>query len=260
MPDGFAPGPIEFEIHLPVDDETIGRHIRSAIARGLPELREFEYPQDGPLKVIASGPSARLADLSGPTLAVNGALGLFTAQGQAPTYWAACDPQELVADFLAECPAETHYLVASKCHPKVFDRLLSLGRKVTLWHVGEDGAWDHLEGRSCILSRISITLTAIAGLMPALGWRAFETWGWDGCFMDGVHHATGQPLGEQMLVEIDVEGRTFRTTTSWALEAEDMLGSLCTSPWPPVIHGDGMFAALLAAHLDSPRSGAAHAR
>src|SRR5215469_5748983 len=112
----IIPGtPVQFVHRTPVDMDGLIANVRWSSALGLPELRDFEYPREETLNIIANGPSARGAPLDGPTLAINGALKLFTDMGRAPTFWTACDPQPLVADFLRNPPEETVYLVASKC-------------------------------------------------------------------------------------------------------------------------------------------------
>src|SRR4051812_23421948 len=115
-------------------DDQIRRNMDYALSLGLPEA------DGGPLKhltVVANGPSARHLPLwpEGDTLALNGALKLFRTKGASPTYWAGCDPQPMVADFLDDPPDSTIYFVASKCDKAVFDALK--GRDVRLWHIAD---------------------------------------------------------------------------------------------------------------------------
>ncbi len=180
---------VEFSIVTPGTDTSIAEHIAASCATGLPEA------DDAPLRkltIIANGPSARHIDLTkldGDTLAVNGAIRLFMAAGLAPTYWAACDPQELVAEFIPDDPpASTIYLVAGKCHPRVRERLR--GRDVRLWHINDHPA---PYPRRTVACASSVTLVVMT-LMRKLGYRAFETYGWDGCYDGDLHHASEQPV------------------------------------------------------------------
>ncbi len=238
-----ALGRVNLKAITPLDGAALLDHVTRAAWLGLPELTDCLYPRRGTLRVITNGPSALRAPLDGPTLAINGALRLFTMQDRAPTYWAACDPQELVADFLEKPPADTHYLVASKCHPKVFERLRGLNRRVTVWHVAEDATFDLLMDCHPVSSHTSITLTMFEP-MERLGWRAFETWGWDGCFMGGRHHAMDQ-RSEAEVITITVGDQEFQTTGSWALEAQDAASHLADYRWPLDIRGGGMIGAVL---------------
>jgi len=236
-------GPIiEFDVKTPLDDQTIRGNVLHALSLGLQEAAPTNFPRSQPnLRVIAGGPSARKADLSGATLAVNNSLQVFTDKGQSPTYWAGCDPQAHLADFLKSPPIQTTYLVASKADPSVFEALKH--RKVILWHIDDPCVGDLIEHRNPIMTACSITLTSFT-LMRMLGYETFETWGWDGCYMDGRHHANDQiHVGNN--IEIDVGSKTFQTTTNWALEAQDAEDKIYGLGHKVTIRGGGMIGAIL---------------
>lgn len=238
-----------FKAILPASDETCRQQIASAMRRGLPEA----VLQRRRMTIIANGPSARQVDLAAinhPTMAVNGSLKLFLEQGVVPHYWAACDPQALVADFLPDTPPlDTIYLVAAKCHPSVFDKLAH--RQVRVWNLT-----DHkLDSRLNIPTCSSITMSA-AWLAYRMGFTDFDFWGWDGCFMDGLHHASEAPTdappplyvnyGGTVEGENVTGGRNYPTTVSWAMEAEDAGQFFQLARYFNIgvtIHGDGMFRA-----------------
>lgn len=245
VPEGAV---VELNLILPVDDKTCRQQIDANMRLKIPEAIRRRS-----LTVIANGPSARhvnLANIKGPTLALNGSIRLFIEQNVSPTYWAACDPQALVADFLPNYPPlETVYFVAGKCHPSVLEKLKH--RVVRLWHVG-----DHkTEDRWHIASSASVTITA-CWLMNRLGYTDFEFWGWDGCFMDGRHHAVGdEDFSAVPSVKLNyggkiedgkmVGGREFSTTRTWAAEAKaaDQFFQLVEYFDIGIkINGDGMFA------------------
>jgi hypothetical protein len=243
-------GEVTFDVQTPLDDGTLVAHVLQALSLGLPELRDFEYPWTEDLTVVASGPSSRRAPLAGRTLALNGSLKLFTDKGLAPTYWAGCDPQEALADFLMDAPESTVYLVASKCHPAVFERLA--GRKIILWHVGDEATKDVLQDRFPVACAVSITLVCFE-LMARIGWRHFHVWGWDGCLMDGQGYANAQVFDSpQITIEIGEDGkRVFASTHTWALEAQDAIAALHRFPFLIHIHGGGYTGELLKAYLPS---------
>lgn len=238
---------ILFESRLPVDDATLARHVAYSTSLGLPDADDGRL---GVLNIVASGPSARQADFAQigpdirhavePVLAVNGALQLLLDHGIAPHWWAACDPQALVADFLPDLPpAATTYLVAAKCHPSVFQKLK--GRDVRLWYVG-----DAPQGHRSVRTACSVTLTAMS-LMRHLGWRKFRVWGWDCCFDEsGAHHAGDQGApGEDTRVNLEVGDRVFATTHTWALEAQDAAHQLANGDYEVEIVGSGMVGAVI---------------
>lgn len=241
-------GPIEFKIGTPVDNETVLANISHALSLGLPEADDEQLP----LHLIANGPSA--ADFFGhphsgaDTMALNGALGLFTSRNDAPAYWCACDPQEMVAGFLSRAPKSTTYLVASKCHPRVFSRLSS--HDTRLWHVNDQ----IIPGKRQVPCAVSVTLCALI-LAHRLGYRHIDVWGWDCCFAeDGSHHASGGTLSNTSdAIEIEVELKAggvkrFMSTATWACEFQDARGILPVLKWcgtDVVIHGRSMVAAIL---------------
>lgn len=247
-PDAIRPGTIigGFDIQVPLSDETCQRHIAETLARGLPEAVARRH-----LTVIANGPSARDVDLNNiafETLALNGAIMLFAEQGLAPTYWACCDPQEVVASLLPSNPPErTIYFVASKCHPAVFEKLK--GRDVRVWHIADHPA----DGRQRVALCSSVTLSA-TWLMTRLGFTDFDYYGWDGCFIDGRDHAANGNPDMVPTVHINyggkveggevIGGRTFATSRTWAAEAHGV-EQLCQLAsyfgFGITIHGDGMF-------------------
>jgi hypothetical protein len=215
------------------------------LALQLPEALERRT-----LSVIAGGPSARDANLSaiGQTLALNGALALFTEKGLAPDFWACCDPQDIIANYIPENPPKsTIYYVASKCHPVVFEKLN--GCDVRIWHVK-----DHpTKGASHVASASSITICA-TWLFDRLGYTDFEYYGWDGCFIDGKHHATDDRDWLQPIIYINyggtavgdevIGGRTFTTTRTWAAEAKEAGQLFQFAEYFDMgikIHGNGMF-------------------
>lgn len=245
------PQVLQFEVTGAVPDEVVAGQVAHALTLGRPEVAEFEEGMaTGTLHIIANGPSARQAPLEGPTLALNGALRLFTERGLAPTFWAACDPQALVADFLTDAPAETVYLVASKCHPSVFEALKD--RRVVIWHADDPGSFPLVYDRFPVVSWVSITLCAFE-LMARIGWRRFEVWGWDGCFLDGQHHAADQ-AHEAERMEVDLGGaEPVITTPAWMLEAQSAGQRLAGFPFRVHIHGPGLIAQIMRAVMPTRR-------
>lgn len=229
-------GVIEFDVRTPYDDATMRERVARNLKRGLPEAGRAP-DHDGVLTIVANGPSAIHADTRGTTLALNGAIRLFSDEGWAPDYWAACDPQPVVASFLPSAPLGTRYFVASKCDDAVFDALGN--RDVTMWHVGDA----HPEG---IPTACSITLVAM-GLFRRMGWRRFRTWGWDGCYLDGRDHAVPQGHAGQDVTVI-VGDTPYKTTTTWACEAQDAVNQLAVADYDVEVMGGGMIAAILKAH------------
>lgn len=229
---------IVFDLRVPVGSEQVGRNIAHTLGLGLADI-------DGTprrLDIVANGPSARTAvadDEFGPdVMALNGALALFT--DRRPTYWCACDPQAQVADMVRDAPEGVTYIVASKCDPKVFEALAD--RDVRLWHIGDSAP----AGHRSVPSAVSVTLCALQ-LAHRLGYRDIHVWGWDACFVDGQHHASGGKLKPcDVAVSFEIGEQSFQTTSTWVAELQDAIGVIPHLTWAGaeiIIHGDGMIAA-----------------
>ncbi len=248
-------GTIEFIAQRPLGVEVLQGHVDAAAALG----RDFPSPR---LDIIANGPSAWEApvrDLKS-VMVLNGALGLCLGYGRVPEYFAACDPQAHVADFLdLQAPLETTYLLASQCHPRVFDRLRLHDFRV--FHL-DDGAvlppgaspWRHGS---------SITLTVLLNAWR-LGFSDLHIWGWDCCAIDGQHHSHGSALPTGMALRTlehrtEPGGptlRTFTTTNTWAYEAQQAVFAVdemrrfgCSV----TVYGDGLVRHTLDFHASLPQ-------
>lgn len=234
---------IQFEVRTPVPQAQMRKNLAWALRQGF--MQAPEAPERSEVvNIIANGPSALDAPLDGLTVALNGAMGLFRARGRSPTWWAACDPQGLVAGFVKDAPLQTTYLVASKCDRRVFRALRH--RHILLWHI------DDVPGAPwAVPSASSITLTALS-LMRRMGFRKFRVWGWDGCYIDGRDHAFGQPhTGEG--VNVLVGGVSYTTTTTWAVEAQDAVLQLDGADYEVTIEGPGMIGAIVRALVTGQR-------
>jgi hypothetical protein len=221
------------EVCVPAADLT--GHVAHALSLGLPDI---DLHESGPIALVASGPSARVPD-DMPAVAVNGALALFTSP---PRYWIACDPQPIVCNFLREAPAETTYIVASKCHPAVFDMLK--GRDVRLWHIDEPDTAELLAEYPRIPVAVSVTLCAIE-LMHRQGFGPIHTFGWDGCYLDGRDHAVAQEHYRHGDQPIMVGDELFHSTRTWAAEGNDARVQFSQTDYEVEVHGPGFFGALL---------------
>lgn len=235
-------GRVRFEVTTPCDDLELRSNVEHALSLGLPDIER--YPYSGlRLSIIANGPSAKDACLDGHTMAVNGAGKLFTRAGRAPTYWAACDPQEMVAGFFDDPPEETIYLIASKCHPSVFKALKH--RRVILWHLGDETGYEDLvSAKPHILRMPTITLCALE-IGDWLGYVGYDMFGWDGCFFGKQHHAIDQDNGKRDVITLGIGGITFPTTNTWLYEMDFAVQYLRLVPRDVCVHGPGMFGAQL---------------
>lgn len=237
-------------------------NIRAACALGLPTVLPAKAHR-GIWVMCGGGPSLkdsikhiRRRYLSGETIAcVNGSLKYLLENKITPHICILLDPQELLAgETMAD--ARVDYLVASQCHPNIFELLR--GCRVTLWHAEMDAPMAHVIGEHYSTFELvpgpeSVPLKSVM-LAYGLGFREMHLYGVDACYSadkDGnpVHHAYEQKNDDQFDMicvkvrdtETDTE-KEFITRTDWARQADqfnDMLEHLAPD-LRLYVHGEGL--------------------
>lgn len=207
-------------------DESLFDHMESAIARGLPEVSAQLPAREGVVALIGSGPSVKdqlsvIQKMKGktPIVAVKDAHDWLIANGVVPDYALAIDPQESRSKVFTPHP-DVHYMVASQCHPAMFDQLES--NRVTIWHPYVTKDQKRPKNRMLIGGATTSGLRAIS-VFYVLGYRHFALFGFDSCLSDGVLRVDGSgPKEGHELTEVKAgEGRTYVCNASMALQAQD---------------------------------------
>lgn len=226
--------------------ENVTENVRSALSRGLPELRSCS-PRPGVFSVVGGGPSlARTYHLlEGRIAAGNGAHNYLIERGVIP-YWAAVmDPTDLMVDLIDPHP-EVMYFFASCVHPRLFDKFKNHPH-VVLWHtsclagdelermlVERGGDWTITGGGSTIGLRL-------INLGYALGFRDFHLHGMDSSVLPTGSHAYPDSdgyLGAELI-------RGYLTCPVYASQVREfyrMLEKLKTlDPTTFKVFGEGLF-------------------
>lgn len=254
MTDSF----IDFQVVKHVSDETLREHVAYSTSLGLPEVAQGALKKRR-LYIYANGPSAAVAPLNrgSATMALNGSLGLFGPfyRRAGPTYWAACDPGEVVFGFLKHAPHNTVFMPSSKCDRSVVDLLKwknEDGAPVLLWHIDDAGA-EGLTNKTLMPSAISVTISALF-LARYMGYKNITIYGWDGCYIDGKDHAVSQDHDHSQDITAEFDGKVFETTNTWLAELEDAATALNMLDINLIIEGPGMMAHVLKPILDHKRA------
>jgi hypothetical protein len=219
-------------------------HIAKAIARGLPRLLPVEQMRPEPVAVVCFGPSLRR---SWPAVrwhpfivTCSGAHDFLVSRGIRPTHHVDVDPRQHKAALLANPQPDVKYLIASCCHPDLFDRLQ--GMDVLLWHaVDSEQDWRLLPpGDWMMLGGNNVGLRALK-LAATLGFRDIHVFGMDGCLADDATHAADHPRAPKEAIEIVYDGRRWRTTPVLLHAARSAFIELALMPTVKVeFHGDGL--------------------
>ena len=209
------------------EDETLFANMDAAIARGYPQVKEAQIAKTGAILLVASAPSVKgqlelikkMKAAGSPIVAIKGAHDWLIDNGVMPDYALAIDPQEHRIAFYKPQPT-VHYMIASQCHPAMFDNLD--GCQVTLWHPYVKKGQDRPKNCMLIGGGTTSGLRAIS-LFYVLGYRQFELFGFDSCNDGDLLRVNGEGLkeGDKLIeVKIDPQGETFYCNTAMALQAE----------------------------------------
>ena len=209
------------------EDDTLFANMDAAIARGYPQVKQAQPIKTGAILLVASAPSVKgqlelikkMKAAGSPIVAIKGAHDWLIENGVMPDYALAIDPQEHRIAFYKP-QASVHYMIASQCHPKMFDNLD--GCQVTLWHPYVKKGQDRPKNCMLIGGGTTSGLRAIS-LFYVLGYRQFELFGFDSCNDGELLRVNGDGLkdGDKLIeVKIDPNGETFDCNTAMALQAE----------------------------------------
>lgn len=260
-------------------------NIRANIQRDLPWFTGFRDAGRAAV-VVCGAPSMRdhVSDIrwhkrnGSQVITVNNAWRFLVENGITPDVHVMLDARPENAAFVKDAPASTRYVIASQCHPDVFDALE--GREVVLWHnaFGDSDKinelWELLRPYDrekpivlvpggCTVGLRSLWLCALSGF------RRIHVYGIDSSYDGDAHHAYPQALndGEQVL-EVVMGGKPYRCAPWMARQAEDFrqcwddmkqFRPLPGAPVEPVqihVHGKGLIPDMARALRAEERSAA----
>lgn len=240
-----------------VSDDHIWANIEANMVRDLPWFTGFRERAEA-VAIVCGGPSMRssLADIKAQRrrgtkiVSVNNALAFLMESGIVPDVHVMLDAREENAEFVRFAPKATKYVIASQCHPAVFEALA--GRDVVVWHnaFGDNGRFKGVLGelwntKPVILvpGGCTVGLRAL-WLCELSGYKKIHVYGMDSCYHDDVHHAYSQTLndGERTLL-VQMGGKEYRCARWMARQASEFqetwfdLEKLGVAIW---VHGRGL--------------------
>lgn len=185
--------------------DLVREHITASIRRGHPQL----WPQSTQMQrvcILGGGPSLNdtlpaLNDLlrgGAKLITTNGAYHWALQHNLLPSAQIVMDARDTNARFVDPPLPQCQYMLASQCHPALWDRVE--GRPyVWIWHAlgkgGPEGEildqyyganyWTPIGGGSTVVMRALV-------LLRNLGFMRIDLFGTDSCWLDGAHHAYDQ--------------------------------------------------------------------
>lgn len=233
--------------------------IAAAIKRpGVGRIQPSYEPRPESVAVVGFGPS--LQDTweqvrNFPVVfSCSGAHQFLVERGIVPTYHCEVDPREHKVGLMGSPNPATTYLIASTCHPKVFDHLD--GMNVLLWHVfdsTEEGQRILPRGEWCITGGCDVGLRALT-LAAFLGFRDLHVFGMDGNARETRHAAAHPNTGKAKDYAITVyDGVEYRTTAAMLAAAQQVRHELEQMPnVRATFYGEGLIQHMMRGYQAKP--------
>ncbi len=182
--------------------ELVGQ-VASNIRRGLPQAKPHA-PNPATAILVCSGPSLKTTEDElrdafydgGKIIAVNGAYQWCIDHGFPPSAAVIIDARSFNKRFLETEVVGCKYLLASQCHPEIFD--LCRDRHVTIWHACSFGDEELDVLREYYFDRVyPVTIGTTVGvraisLLRMLGFTRIDIFGMDSCWIGDENHAFPQ--------------------------------------------------------------------
>lgn len=250
------------EMGLTISDDELKRNIRINIRRNLPQFQPHE-DQDKEVIICGGGPSLEdefkeLEELykSGvKVVSTNGSHDWLMERGIRPSLHVMVDGREFNERFVRNPIPTCKYMIASQCHPKVFDNLKN--SQVWIWHAQsskkEVKILDefYLKNWYPVVSGSTVVLRAML-LVRMLGFEKQHIFGFDSCILNGKHHPYPQQENEgDVYKTVKVNGVEFKCTAWQWSQYEDFLRFTKNlgSNFQLQIYGNGLIATKVRAKL-----------
>jgi len=241
------------------DLETCIEHIKANVQLQLPQVPRHAE-QDTRVAIVGGGPSINdcLYELRDQVweghkvVAVNGSYQWLIEHNIKPNAMIIIDGREFNKRFLTEPVPGCKYFISSQCHPKTFERAMEIGEEVFIWHsINEPGPDNkfifdyYLNNVSQIVGGTTV-MTRAFWVMHILGFKFFDVYGMDSCFIGGEHHGYSQPENEEtdVPVKVHVAGKLFDCATWHINQAMDFqkISELLGEHFRMSFHGEGLLS------------------
>lgn len=241
---------LALDMHGCATQEEMNTNIEQTLARGYTPINDYLGKFSGPASLVGSGPSIHdtLPELTGDVFAINQAIGFLLDRGVTPKFAMIWDADAICEQFAVPHP-EITYLIGSRCHPAVFERLRDC--KVIVWHAGGDHNIAELMEEKKIpepmIAGGSAGITRGMYLVNSLGYADIHIFGADSSYSDaGATHAAGSLVPEKdLMVSIGNDPpHWFRTTPEWCAQVQEYRSIYALFTFKDAVklsvHGTGM--------------------
>jgi hypothetical protein len=226
-------------------------NMRVCALKGLPLIKRAKKFKDAVLSLACFGPSLKRTwtHAGHPLMTVSGAHDFMISGGIFPDYHVECDPREHKTLFTKNAVEGVEYLMASWCHPSVWDNLKD--RNVTVWHpAGEQPIFDYVLGLkeedAMVGGGSTVGLRALE-VACAMGYRRFAIHGMDCSYEGSERHAGFHPNETERVIQIKVNGREFLTSPQMYEAAREFVEIILKfkADIEVMLYGDGLLQELM---------------
>jgi len=225
--------------------------IKHSIERVKKRIQPVIIIKPDPIAIVCFGPSL---NITWPELknfkyimTCSGSHKFLREKGFTPTWHVDVDPRphkvKLIGDDISP---DTEFLIASCCHPKLFDHLEAHNAKITLWHSYSGESGDEVlkiipRGEWVLSGGSNVGLRAII-IARFMGFTNIHLFGLDGNFpKDGLRHASEHPNAPMEYIITYIDGVEYFTTPAYYLCAKQFFFEWSLLPDVNMtLHGDGM--------------------
>ena len=232
--------------------------IKLAIARDLPRIQPHHELREEPCAIVCYGPSLndtweKVKDFA-YVFSCSGSHKFLVEKGIIPTYHVEVDPRAHKVQLIGEPHPDVEYLIASTCHPAVFDHLK--GFKVTLWHVfdnAEDGLRTLPSNEWALTGGCGVGLRVMT-IARFLGFTEQHIFGMDGNQRSNVgKHAAAHPMQAKDAFLTEYMGKKYWTTPAFLEAARMTFHELNMMPdVKPTFYGEGLVQHMFKHYVPEP--------
>jgi len=186
-------------------------------------------------------------------ISCSGSHKFLVERGIIPTWHVEVDPRPHKVQLIGPPHKDVEYLIASTCHPAVFDHLE--GMNVKLWHVfatDEESLRVLPPGEWALTGGSGVGLRCM-NIARFFGFREQHIFGMDGSEKDGEKHASLHPMQPKDKIPTPYGGRTFLSTPSMVECARQTFHELNQmSDVNATFYGDGLVQAMAKDYVRVP--------
>lgn len=250
--------PVKYCIPMWLRDEQV-KHSTRRVKKRLEGYPEGTKRSD-PVAIVGFGPSLndtweKIREFK-YVISCSGAHKFLIERGIVPTFHIEVDPRPHKVELIGKPHKDVQYLIASACHPKLFDHLE--GYDVSLWHVfsNEEDVQRMLPpGEWAITGGSSVGIRALT-IARFLGFVDFHIFGMDGCDGKTGKHAAPHPNQAKGSLPLDYDGVTYYTTPNFLECAKETPGELDHLPGvKATFYGEGLVQHIMRNHKPNPAKG-----